>query len=256
MPSFSTTPSFPKTIAASLGLFALLVIGAPVAFGQTTTTAPATTTTPPADATTPVIPDATAPLATNPDAPKPDAPKPDAATPTDLSMGAEDTSGGLPTQADAEVGKTYLANTFDAWEQRCLKTADGSDPCQLYQLLKDKDGNAVAEISIFDLPADSVAVAGATVMVPLETLLTANLRIGVDTAKQKLYPFTYCTAQGCVSRVGFTAEELSALKKGVKGTMTIVPAVAPDKTVDLAISLKSFTKGFDAMKAANEAGKK
>ena len=183
------------------------------------------------------------------------APATDAATATDLSMGADPTAPALPSQADAAIGKTYLAANFDTWEQRCLKTADGSDPCQLYKLLKDKDGNSVAEISMFDIPAGNQAVAGATVMVPLETLLTASLQIAIDGSKPKLYPFTYCAAQGCISRVGFTADELTALQKGVKAVFTIVPAVAPDKTVDLDLSLKGFTAGYTAVKTANAAVK-
>ena len=54
---------------------------------------------------------------------------------------------------------------------------------------------------------------------------------------------------GCVARVGFTAEEIAAFKAGGKATMTIVPAVAPDKTVALDMSLKGFTAGFDAVAA-------
>ena len=125
----------------------------------------------------------------------------------------------------------------------------------MYKLLKDKDGNSVAEISLFDIPPGGQAVAGATVMVPLETLLTASLQIAIDGGKPKLYPFTYCAAQGCISRVGFTADELAGLKKGAKAVFTIVPAVAPDKTVDLDLSLKGFTDGFTAVKTANAAVK-
>lgn len=177
-------------------------------------------------------------------------PAADAAVPTDLSMGAS-TTPGLPNQADAEVGKTYLAATFDKWEQRCVKKEDGSDPCQLYQLLKDTDGNDVAEISIFNLPDGAQAAAGATFMAPLETLLTANLKIGVDAKQPKLYPFAFCTKSGCVARLGFTADEIAALKKGVKATLTIVPAAAPDKKVDLELTLKGFTAGYEAVKTAN-----
>ena len=65
----------------------------------------------------------------------------------------------------------------------------------------------------------------------------------------------YCAAQGCISRVGFTADELVGLKKGAKAVFTIVPAVAPDKTVDLDLSLKGFTDGFTAVKTANAAVK-
>ncbi len=214
-----------RLLAQSL-ILAAAVVSTPAGFAQTTTT------TPPASDTT-----ATTPAA-------------DAAAPADqLAIGKDAAPVGLPTQADAAVNGLYLAAHFDAWEQRCVKTADGSDPCQLYQLLKDKDGNSVAEISLFDLPDGGEAAVGATVIVPLETLLTASLRIGVDAANPKLYPFTYCTTQGCVARIGFTAAELAVLKKGNAATVTIVPAVAPDKTVALTLSLKGFTAGYTAIKA-------
>lgn len=180
----------------------------------------------------------------------PPAPAADAAVPTDLSMGVDPVAG-MPVQADAEVGQTYLAGSFDKWEQRCVKTADGADPCQLYQLLFDKEGNSVAEISVFDLPAGGQAAAGATFVAPLETLLTANLRIGVDSGKERIYPFAFCTRAGCVARLGFTAEELAMFKKGIKAVLTIVPAAAPDQVVQLDLTLKGFTAGFDAVTKAN-----
>ena len=190
-------------------------------------------------------------VAQSTETPTPEAPA-DAAQPTDLAMGQDpNATPGLPTQTEAEVGNTYLAASFDKWEQRCVKTADGADPCQLYQLLLDKDGNSVAEISLFDLPPGGEAAGGATFMAPLETLLTANLRITVDAGKTRIYPFAFCTKLGCVARLGFTTEELAAFKKGIKGVLTIVPAAAPDKSVDLDLTLKGFTAGFEAVTAAN-----
>lgn len=177
-----------------------------------------------------------------------DAPAPEAAAP-ELSMGAEAAPAVL-TKETAQPGQGYLAANFEGWEQRCEKTEDGKDPCQLFQLLKDTDGNSVAEFSIFPLPAGGKAVAGATVVAPLETLLTAGLTIAIDSAPAKIYPFNFCTQLGCVARVGFTAEELAQLKKGNKAVATIVPAVAPDTPVNLDISLKGFTAGFDAASAA------
>lgn len=163
---------------------------------------------------------------------------------TDLSMG----------QAPADgIGSTYVKESFDSWELRCVRTASGVDPCQLYQLLKDGSGNSVAEVGLFTLPEGGEAVAGATVIAPLETLLTAGLRIGVDEAQPKVYPFSFCSAAGCVARVGFTAAEVDALKKGNKAIVTIVPAVAPDNTVALDLSLKGFTAGYDAVAAAQKA---
>jgi invasion protein IalB len=168
----------------------------------------------------------------------------------DLAMGTE--AGAAPailTKDTAQVGQGYLATTFELWEQRCEKTEDGKDPCQLFQLLKDADGNAVSEFSIFPLPAGGQAAAGATVVVPLETLLTSQLTIAIDTAPAKLYPFTFCTQIGCIARVGFTADEITQLKKGAKATVTLVPAASPETPVNLDISLKGFTAGFDAVVA-------
>ena len=165
-----------------------------------------------------------------------------------LSMGAPAVAG-PKTQETAAVGETYLGATFDLWEQRCVKTEDGSDPCQLYQLLKDANGTSVAEISMFSLPEGGQAAAGATVIVPLETLLTANLTIAIDTAQPKIYPFTFCAQIGCLARIGFTADEVEQFKKGASATMTSVPAAATDQKVQLAISLKGFTAGYEAVKA-------
>ncbi|PTE22393.1 invasion associated locus B family protein [Cereibacter changlensis JA139] len=171
---------------------------------------------------------------------------PAAEAPADLNMGQTE---GQPA-ADGP-GSTYVAATHGAWEQRCIRSEDGSDPCQLYQLLKDKDGNSVAEISLFALPAGQQAAAGATIIAPLETLLTAQLSLKVDSAAAKVYPFTWCSQVGCVSRVGFTQAEVDGFKKGNKATITIVPVVAPDEKVLLDVSLSGFTAGYDAVAAAN-----
>jgi len=178
---------------------------------------------------------------------------PPAGTPPELSMGTEvgPESNGIATPETATLGQTYLQTAFEAWEVRCVKTEDGSDPCQLYQLLKDPTGNPVAEISIFDLPADAKAAAGATIVAPLETLLSANLQITIDTSKAKVYPFTFCSQIGCIARIGFTADEVNQFKKGANAVMTIVPAVAPDQKVTLTIPLKGFTAGYTAVTEAN-----
>lgn len=167
------------------------------------------------------------------------------AAPADgVSMGVPD---GLPDRDTAEPDTIYLAASFEGWQQRCVKKADGADPCQLYQMLKDDTGNPVSEISFFVLPEGSKAAMGATVLAPLETLLTANLRLGVDAGTAKIYPFSYCTVNGCVAKVGFTAEDVAAMEAGTEAVMTVVPAAAPDKTVVVKIALAGFTAGHQAL---------
>ncbi|SFR48964.1 invasion associated locus B family protein [Litoreibacter janthinus] len=159
---------------------------------------------------------------------------------------------GLSTGADVvEVGKTYRVSEHGDWELRCIKAPEGTkDPCQLYQLLEDQQGNSVAEINLFNLPQDDKLAAGATIVTPLETLLTQNVLLSVDGGKAKVYPFTFCTTIGCFSRVGFTAGDVAGFKAGNSAKIVVVPAQAPDQKVELTMSLKGFTAGFDAVIAA------
>ena len=154
-------------------------------------------------------------------------------------------TGEAVTEAPA-VGESYVGATFDDWELVCVSAAEGegADPCQMYQLLRDAEGNATAEITLFPLEAGLEAVAGATVLTPLETLLTAQLVMQVDENTAKRYPFTFCTAIGCIARVGFTAEEVDAFRKGSSATWQVVPVAAPDQVIDLTMSLKGFTAAF------------
>ena len=158
-----------------------------------------------------------------------------------------DLSLGTPDNAEPTVGQTYIAETFSDWELRCIRAEDGNDPCQIYQLLSDSDGNAVAEINIFDLPPGQEAAAGATVITPLETLLTAQVRLAVDDGQAKRYPFSFCTQIGCYARLGFTAAEVEQFKAGASGSVTIASAARPDEPVSLRVSLSGFTAAWNAM---------
>lgn len=196
----------------------------------------ATTTEPAADAT---ATDPATDLAADP-ATDPTVDPAAAADPADeLDMGTPVDTG------EPQVGQPYIREEFGDWAMRCLKAAEGPDPCQLYQLLLDASSNPVAEISMFPLPAGSRAAAGATIVAPLETLLTEQVTISVDGGTARSYPFTFCNSAGCVARVGFTEEEIAQFKAGSAATMTIVPAAAPDEVVTLNISLVGFTAGYD-----------
>jgi len=187
-----------------------------------------------------------APAADTTVAPATDAPKPAPGVGDDLSLGVTEGAG-------TGIGSSYTVASFEAWEQRCIRSESGADPCQLYQLLKDETGNSVAEIAIFGLPAGTKgpAVAGANIVVPLETLLTEGVSVRVDEGKGKTYPFSVCSGQGCIARVGLTAEELDGMRKGAGGIVSIVPFIAPDQRVELTLSLKGFTAGYTATEEMN-----
>ncbi len=149
---------------------------------------------------------------------------------------------------EPQVGEPYLSEINGDWALRCLKAEEGqADPCQLYQLINDENGNSVAEISIFPIPNGGRAAAGATIVVPLETLLTEQLTLTIDGANSRRYPFTFCNSAGCVARVGFTQEEVNLFKRGNASNMRLVPAASPDSEVNLTISLTGFTAGYDGL---------
>lgn len=224
---------YPALLAAVL---AALVLHGPVAAQETTAPAPEATPEAPAAATT----DAPADAATA-------APAEGTEVPPELSTG-------VPAEAAAGgVGSTYVQSVHGDWEERCVRMADGSDPCQLYQLLKDPSGNPVAEFAVFGVPEgqQQQLAAGATVIVPLETLLTQQLTLQIDSSPAKKYPFSWCSPVGCISRIGFTQAEVDQLKAGVVANVTIVPVVAPDQKVVVKASLKGFTAGLEAVNKSN-----
>ena len=118
----------------------------------------------------------------------------------------------------------------------------------MFQGLNGKDGNPMAEITIFRLPLTENVPVAATVGVPLETLLTAGILLSVDGAEPKQYPYSYCNPVGCYARVGFRAEEVTALKKGSIAKIGIVPMVAQDRLIELDVSLKGFTAALSDLK--------
>jgi len=129
---------------------------------------------------------------------------------------------------------------------RCLKTEEEQDPCQMYQLLLDDNENAVAEIAIVVLPDSSEAAAGATIVVPLETLLTEQLTMRVDGGTARRFPFNFCNRGGCVSRIGLTADDIGLFRRGAAATLTMAPAAAPDQRVSVTMSLSGFTAAYEA----------
>lgn len=152
----------------------------------------------------------------------------------------------LPGRDAVEVGAPYLREQYTDWELRCVRQDEGEiEPCQMYQLLRNAAGNPVAEFTVIALPKSAPARAGATIVSPLETLLTENVIVSVDQGDVKRYPFNFCTTDGCYSQLGFTPQEVTALKNGAEAQVRIVAVGAPQTPVILTASLKGFTAAFD-----------
>ena len=240
-------------IKYSQALVAALALIAAPAFAQDSTTA---APTPAAPAEQPAEPASQPPAAAAPatEAPAAEAPAaadaPATAAPATEAPAADAPATGAPAAAangEPQLGQYYVKETTQDWTTRCIKTDQAKDPCELYQLMKDADGNSVAEMTLIPLKNGDVA-AGATLVAPLETDLIEGLGFAIDGGKANGYPFSFCAPVGCVSRMGFTAAELSGLKRGSKVTVSLRPfGSSSEQPIQLSLSLKGFTAAFDAL---------
>jgi len=171
----------------------------------------------------------------------------DSDAPTEGESATEAPIAGLDTgrEVDAE-DQSYIKETHGDWSVRCFPNKEQEDLCQMYQLLTESEGNPVAEFTLYKLANAGNIQAGATVAVPLGTLLTEEMKLSVDDGKAKSYAYSFCTMGGCFSRIGLTAAEVDAMKKGAEAQIEIIPAQAPDQTVRIGVSLSGFTAAYDA----------
>ncbi len=159
---------------------------------------------------------------------------------------------GKPADADPQLGSRYSKETIGDWDLACIKTEGETDPCSLLQIMNDDKGNPMAEFSLFRIEGKGQAVAGATIIVPLETLLPAQLTLSIDGAPGKRYGYSFCNPYGCVAQIGLTEEDIAAFKRGTEATLSLVPAPAPDQLVSLKLSLKGFTAGYDKVDVVSD----
>ncbi|SFO99235.1 Invasion protein IalB, involved in pathogenesis [Paracoccus pantotrophus] len=194
----------------------------------------------------PAQPTAEAPAAEAPATEPPAAEAPAAEAQTADAPAAETAGNGEP-----QVGQPYARSTHGDWTLRCMKTEDGKDPCELYQLLRDDKDSPVAEASVIPMTGNVQAVI--TFIAPLETDLQAGVGLQVDAGKESRYPFLLCAQVGCVSRVGLAEADLAPLKRGKAASLSLLPFGAPeDQMVKLPLSLTGFTAGMNALTEASK----
>ncbi|TCP42177.1 invasion associated locus B family protein [Rhodovulum marinum] len=183
----------------------------------------------------------------------PAAPQTDSATPPvadtaqidGLPMGESEAETAAPAQPQA-----YVKDTFNDWRVVCVKGPEDRESCNMQQLLRDDNDNPVSQVSIAPLPpAAAPRAAAVEIATPLETLLSEDLRLAVDSSAAKRYRFSFCTPQACYARFALSAEDVAAFKAGKAATVTIVPLMAPDQTAKITMSLSGFTAAYDSVLA-------
>lgn len=169
-----------------------------------------------------------------------------------LAMG-EAVAGQGEAQIPQAPNNDVTTEVIGDWELQCAASGPEPRPCRLYQLLRDQTGTPISEVTLFKLAQpEGQAVAGATLIVPLETLLTSQLTMAVDSNNARRYPFAFCNQAGCVARIGFSEADINNFKAGNVAQITIVPALAPDQVVTVEMSLAGFTKAFDTASGVDQ----
>ncbi|NRA98251.1 MAG: invasion associated locus B family protein [Rhodobacteraceae bacterium] len=156
---------------------------------------------------------------------------------------------GEVVSTETPVGQPYVRESHGDWQVVCIKAESGPEPCQIRQTMFDTQRNAVSEITMYALSSEAQpeVAAGATIITPLQTLLTERVGLTINEDLSKRYDFQFCDPNGCVAQFGLTAEEVQAMRDGSRSLVRIVPVLAPDQPIVVNLSLSGFTAAFEAL---------
>jgi len=151
----------------------------------------------------------------------------------------------VATPSLAQEAPPSLRTTYGDWEVRCVTETD----CVMTQLHRRSEQSADAVFTI----VKSAGLTGndgqsfeafAEIVVPLGVYLPGGLGLKVDDQPAKAAPFERCIDEGCVVRAPISATMLGNLKAG--GTVNIVIFSAPERPVQIPMSLAGFTAAYDS----------
>ena len=144
----------------------------------------------------------------------------------------------------AEEADNLSIDDAMAGDLKCIAPQNSIERCEANQIIFNDKKQPVAEISIFKLSDNQVAEAAATVIVPLETILSEGLILAIQDLEPKKYQFKFCNSLGCYSQIGLTKEEVEALKNKEQASIYLKHISSGDQQVIIPISLVGFMKTF------------
>ena len=146
--------------------------------------------------------------------------------------------------SEPQKTEPYIKERFENWSLKCIKTVNSIERCEANQIIFNQKQQPVAEISIIKLPKGQVAAAAATIIVPLETILSEGLVLAIQELEPKKYQFKFCNSLGCYSQIGLTEDEVEALKRKEKASIFLKHISSGNQQIVLPMSLDGFTKTF------------
>lgn len=162
----------------------------------------------------------------------------------------------LPDRAEVEVGEPYISEIFRDWQIRCIRAANIETPdrCEMFQLLEEENGNPVAEFRIAAAVIEEEdVVANATILTPLDTLLSPGLQIRIDDAEPAVVPYAFCRPVGCFVQLTLTADDIDRFENGADAQVVLFALVRDEigqmggAPVETSASLRGFTAAFNSL---------
>lgn len=141
-------------------------------------------------------------------------------------------------QPGTASGNDVTTESFQDWEVRCQRNAEGPNPCAMAQLVTQPGSDQPLMQVIFNHPPqidDPVM----SFFVPLGVRLAAGLQLSVDGGEPIQFPYQVCQAQGCRADAPIEPSMLQQLRSGSSATLSMI-GPRGDR-MDLDISLIGFT---------------
>jgi len=141
-------------------------------------------------------------------------------------------------QPGAASGNDVTTESFQDWEVRCQRSAEGPSPCAMSQLITRPDSDQPLMQVILDYPPqidDPVM----SFFVPLGVRLAPGLQFSVDNGEPIQFPYQICQEQGCRADVPIEAAMLQQLRSGNTATLSMISPRG--ERMDIDISLIGFT---------------
>ena len=138
---------------------------------------------------------------------------------------------------------------FDDWIRTCVVQPNGSQQCQIRQVILNDNAEPLATVNLFKVVDDDRFVGGAEVIVPHGVSLGDGVELQTDDSLPRRYQFTTCIQLGCYARIGVTSTEIERMKSGIQMTIVFYANVGglSDQQVKISASLIGFTSAFNSL---------
>jgi invasion protein IalB len=156
-------------------------------------------------------------------------------------------TGPAVAQEATQPAETVKA-TYGAWDVVCV--TEKPDQCRMRQIGETADGKKALVVHVGKLKDaktqdGKIIPAAIRITTPLGSILRAGVKIQIDSSEPQTGTFEVCLPSGCIVSDAISDEYLGKLMAGTVVKMSF--NVLQQGTVNVDISLKGFTKAFNAL---------